>query len=357
MDVYRFRVKPDWENHDRWFQRGRVYQATTVGDDGVQVQHSDGHTWSINHTHVNKITDPEPTLELHQSDIDALWSCPRRFYLQSVMGLQLKTRPSYFEVGEIYHYGLGCMRNVINWKNTEMQERFTRMETAINVHFEPTEARSDAMRLLRFWLEKEKTDPLPYKPLAVELPLTYRHPDWPPGMYIGGTLDAVLADKFKEDRCWIGEWKTATRADVGYFRSMKNGPQPAWYYLLLVKNLQHLGIEATTVRGHIYEIITKQKGEVKVESSILDETMFQRGIEFIGDSVARASSLITSGKFPRVLSSCYGKFNTECPFMPWCYRGGNPETVYDDLLASMYKVVEPMTALADRQRPIHQYTL
>lgn len=358
----RFRVKPyDKENvWNVWFQPGRVYEGVRVDNKLVSTEDAGGYSVSVERTCI--LEEPEPKIELHQSDVDALWACPRRFYYQSIMGLQVRKRPDYFLVGEIYHYGVGVMRFPFNATIVkDRNKRFDKTKKRIQHRFGVEQHVTEALSYLEQWNNYDKNDPIEnrYEPATIEVPLTYRSSSWPDGFAVGGSPDSILVDVSNPKRVWIGEWKTARIANISYFRSLKNGPQPAWYYVLLLYNLPWLGLEETEViRGHVYEVLCKAGPDsVKRETAILDDGAFRRGLEFLNDSVYRAHELIEKKQFPRVLTACYGKFNTECPYMPWCYRGGEPEVEHADLLSSMYNVIPPSVALRQRQTSINAYAL
>lgn len=357
-DNVRVRIRPEAFSEGRskvmgYLQPGRIYRATHNA--AIRTWYVDGA--QIGEKMIEVVQEPDFTMELHQSDVDALWSCPRRFYYGKIKGLRTAKKPSYFTVGEIYHFGVALARHPYN-ANFVKEDLFARIE-AVYGGKASGEEMQEALKYLGMWVEHCGKDPLKHKVVQVETPLTYRFPEWPEGYGIGGTMDAVLQEEHNPAMLWIGEWKTAGRADVGYFRSLRNGPQPAWYYLLLLHNLTYLGLHNTeAIRGHIYEIYQKNSTPpVKREMSILDNTMFVRGIEFSSDSVQRAAAIIKEARFERVLSSCYGKYNTECPYMPWCYRKGEAEKDHEDLLGTMYTVKDPAEALKERQLPSSFYDL
>lgn len=360
-EFVRFRLKPDkWIHYGDWFQTGRVYTGRR-DDVNDRIEADNGYVVSWKDAVIDP--SPEPVFEIHQSDIEALWSCPRRFYLQSILGLKTLVKPSYFTVGEIFHFAVATMRHPINhgrFPGLEHRHGLTLAQVAKKFASVDGKLMTESMNLFDKWLDKERKDPLKHKVFDVELPLTYRNDSWPEGIYIGGTLDSVLIDHMSDTKVWIGEEKTAGRADIGYFRSLKNGPQPAWYYTLLLHNLPHLGLsKVETIRGHYYEICQKSvSGDpVRREMSILDDSMFQRGLEFITNSVDRYANMVKVGHYPRVLTSCYGKFNTECPYMSWCYRGGDEGANHTDLLGTMYEIKSPKLQLKERQPHIDEYIL
>ena len=299
-------------------------------------------------------TEEAPLFTLHQSQSERIWACPYKTYLADILGLKGRTKPDYFTLGEMYHFALGVYRHP---KNSHLDESVRHsgalLATQDKYALASEEVKKDFVFLVDRVCAFDREAPM----TALELVEPHLSARVSEGfnIHIGGTPDGILK---QHGKYYLVEYKTARSANASYFRSLKHGPQPIWYMLLLRNMLMDLGEENPPIGGVIYEVCEKTKsGKVVRETVVLDQKAYERGEKYVHDTIIHFALMHAKAKWPRNLQACYGKFNTECNYMHWCYRNAPVDEMHNDLLGTLYEIVDPKEQLEERQNPQSDYVL
>jgi hypothetical protein len=286
-------------------------------------------------------------IELHQSMLGDIWGCPFRWHLINGLGLSLRDEPGYFAEGRLYHLMLAHWRNPVNVEKYRTEERYDRLRAKLEGYAKSSSfgTMGDAVEAAwRYFDAAKRKDEI--EPLAVQFIepfLEARIPGYD-DFVVGGTPDGIVEAYGK---VWTVEYKTARVITSKYFSKLTQGYQSGFYYLLTSENYESLHIDPKRIGGTIFEVVAKTKdNEVRREQAVASRTTYERCLRYIVDSMNVLRHLFAEGKWPRNLDECFGKFDAECAFMPWCSRGGKPSDLHEDLLGTVYTVKLP----AERQK-------
>lgn len=274
------------------------------------------------------------TIELHQSMLGDIWGCPHKWHLVNVLGLSLRDEPSYFLEGRLYHLMLAYWRNPTNIERYASEDRYKKMRTKLEGY--TGDAVEAAWKYFDAAMRRDTVEPLQVQ--CIEPFLEARIPGYD-DFVVAGTPDGIV-EAF--GKIWTVEYKTARTITSKYFSKLTQGYQSGFYYLLTTENYKSLGIDPKRIGGTIFEVVAKTKdNEVRREQAVASRATYERCLHYIIASMDRLRHLFAEGKWPRNLDECYGKFDAECAYMPWCYRGGKPADLHEDLLGTVYTVKLP----------------